>query len=95
MACRDCNAADAEMPLDTVLTGEQWERICPEGGILCASCIVRRAAKIPDVICVDLRVICIVEFHLDPRPGGRHFQIMKALDRMDAARGLASAGGDG
>ena len=95
MACRDCNVADEAMPLDTVLTGEQWKMLCPEDGVLCASRIVRRAAKISHVICVNLRVIRVEEYDLDPRPGGRHFQIMKALDREDAARGHAAAGGDG
>jgi hypothetical protein len=36
--------------MDVVLPNSQWEKICPEGGILCAECILTRASKIPEVL---------------------------------------------
>ena len=60
MPCHDCGCHDSEMPLDTVLTLKQWETICPESVdrdfVLCASCIVRRAAKLRGYIGVTLRL---------------------------------------
>jgi len=44
--CRDCGIPYSELGLDLVLPDQQWERIFPEeGGILCANCICKRAAK--------------------------------------------------
>lgn len=37
------------MPLDVVLPDDQWKALCPEGGILCVSCLVARAARLPEV----------------------------------------------
>lgn len=48
-ACLDCGLPYADFPLDLNLPRAQWLAIHPEGenGLLCAACIVRRAAKIP------------------------------------------------
>jgi hypothetical protein len=50
----DCGT---DMPLDIVLTNEQWKLICPDDGMLCASCIIRRANELPHVIKVFARII--------------------------------------
>jgi hypothetical protein len=78
MACLDCG--DEEIPLDTDLTGEQWSMICPEHGVLCASCIVRRAATLPGVISTCLHIDFAADFHGNDRPGSRIWQAMKAID---------------
>jgi hypothetical protein len=47
-ACLDCGRSYMEFPLDLNLPRGQWLLIHPDdGGLLCASCIVARAAKIP------------------------------------------------
>ena len=49
--CEDCGEPYADFGLDTTIPGGQWELIHPEGeGILCASCMVKRASKLPGVI---------------------------------------------
>lgn len=45
IACQDCGAEYRYLGLDLVLPDQQWDVICPEGGILCANCICKRAAK--------------------------------------------------
>lgn len=48
-ACEDCGLPYGEFPLDVVIPGEQWEQLTGyvEGeGLLCPTCIVKRAAKI-------------------------------------------------
>jgi len=45
--CNDCRAEYGKMGLDLVLPDQQWKILCPEGGILCASCICKRASKLP------------------------------------------------
>jgi hypothetical protein len=75
--CQDCGTTT--MPLDTVLTGKQWGLICPEGGTLCANCIVARAARLKDVINVCLRITFSDDYE-GPEAGGRVFQMLKALD---------------
>lgn len=52
--CLDCGLPYEEFGLDTTLPNGQWLLIHPEGhdGLLCANCIVKRAAKIPQVIAV-------------------------------------------
>lgn len=48
MGCMDCGM---ESELDCVLTKTQWLMINPkDGGMLCANCIIKRAAKLPHVI---------------------------------------------
>jgi hypothetical protein len=45
--CLDCQMLYREFGLDTVLPDEQWRAIHDsEGGVLCASCIVKRASKL-------------------------------------------------
>lgn len=45
VACLDCGLPYAEMGLDLVLPDQQWAAICPEGGVLCANCICKRASR--------------------------------------------------
>lgn len=52
-ACLDCGLPYEDFPLDVVLPRAQWLRIHPdEHGLLCAKCIVARAAKVLGVVCV-------------------------------------------
>lgn len=47
LRCLDCKKPYAEFPLDVVLPRGQWLEIHPgDGGVLCAGCIVVRAAKV-------------------------------------------------
>jgi hypothetical protein len=47
-ACLDCGLPYGDFPLDVILPRSQWLTIHPdEHGLLCAMCIVKRAAKIP------------------------------------------------
>jgi hypothetical protein len=46
ITCIDCGKLYPTMGLDLVLPDQQWEIICPEGGILCASCICKRARNL-------------------------------------------------
>ncbi len=57
-ACIDCGLPYSEFGLDTTLPDEQWLAIHPEGlhGILCANCIVRRAAEIEGVIAIRAEI---------------------------------------
>jgi len=52
--CMDCGIPYQDFPLDMTLPDEQWLMIHPEGegGLLCAGCIVKRAARLPGVIAV-------------------------------------------
>ena len=57
IACLDCGCDYGKQPLDVTLSKAQWAMIHPEiGGVLCAGCIVRRAAKLPKVITVAARI---------------------------------------
>lgn len=78
IACLDCGTKN--MPVDTVLTVKQWEIICPEDGVLCATCIVRRASKLPTVLDVCMRIIFLDDVPDDDLPGGKFWRMMKALD---------------
>lgn len=80
LGCHDCGTQD--MPIDTVLTGRQWELICPEGGMLCASCIVRRASRLPDVINLTTRITFAGDFEGDV-PGGIYFAFLKERDALN------------
>lgn len=67
LACEDCGGHYAAFPLDLTLPDEQWERIMPGrhgGGILCARCIVARAADLQGAVAVRARI----EFASSPRP---------------------------
>lgn len=67
LTCMDCSAVYEEFPLDTTLPDEQWRRIHPrDGGVLCASCIVKRAAKLPNVVAVR----AVIEFAAPGQPEG-------------------------
>lgn len=79
MPCIDCQCPDEEMPLDAVLTGKQWNLICPGGGVLCASCIVKRASVLPGVINLTARITFAEDFSGDA-PGGEFFQFLKSCD---------------
>jgi len=48
LRCMDCGKPYADFPLDVVLPRGQWLAIHPdENGVLCAACIVERAARVP------------------------------------------------
>jgi hypothetical protein len=50
-ACLDCGLDYEQFPLDVVLADAQWRAIHPDGGgLLCAACIAKRAARLPDTI---------------------------------------------
>lgn len=52
-ACLDCGLPYEKFPLDVILARSQWLDIHPaENGLLCAACIVARAAKVRGVTCV-------------------------------------------
>ena len=48
LRCLDCGTPYSELGLDLMLPDDQWLLIHPDGmgGILCASCIVKRAEKL-------------------------------------------------
>jgi hypothetical protein len=51
VGCVDCGKAYDDFPIDTTLPDDQWATIYPEvDGLLCAGCIVKRAANIPGMI---------------------------------------------
>ena len=43
--CNDCGILYRELGNDLVLPDQQWNAICPEGGVLCANCICKRARE--------------------------------------------------
>lgn len=51
-ACNDCGLHYEDFPIDVVLPDDEWAEICPEGGVLCAQCIARRASRLRDVVAV-------------------------------------------
>ncbi len=56
--CLDCGLDYANFLIDVVLPRDQWLLIHPdEHGLLCAGCIVKRAAKIPGVICCHMAIM--------------------------------------
>ena len=62
--CLDCGMPYQGFPLDMTLPNEQWLMIHPEGegGLLCAGCIVKRAAKLPGIIVVKARFVFVTEY---------------------------------
>ena len=52
MTCLDCGGDyDKLMACDLVLPRDQWLAVHPDdGGVLCANCMVRRAAALPGTI---------------------------------------------
>lgn len=58
VTCRDCGMLyGGEDWLDTVLPDTQWHALAPEGGVLCANCIVKRASRLPYAIVLWTRII--------------------------------------
>lgn len=43
LKCIDCGLPYLEFGTDMALPDQQWKVICPEGGLLCANCICKRA----------------------------------------------------
>lgn len=62
-ACEDCGLPYQDFPCDTVLPDAEWLRIHPtgDGGLLCAGCIAKRAAVLPDTIIVFAHVVSTAE----------------------------------
>jgi len=59
LRCYDCGLPYRSFPLDVVLPDEQWNAISPTGGhgcVLCAQCIVHRAAKLPGATVVHVTI---------------------------------------
>ena len=54
VSCIDCGILYSEMGLDLVLLDQQWEVLCPEGGILCANCICKRAEKLGNSVLLSV-----------------------------------------
>ena len=53
--CMDCGMPYEDFPCDTTLPNEQWQLIHDQHeGLLCAGCMVARAAKLPGVIAVRM-----------------------------------------
>ena len=53
--CLDCGLPYEQFPLDVILPRAQWLEIHPaEHGLLCATCIVKRAANVPGVTCAHM-----------------------------------------
>lgn len=60
----DCGLDYGQYPLDVVLSKEQWLLIHPDdGGVLCGNCIVARAAKLPSVINLTVRITFAADFN--------------------------------
>lgn len=57
--CYDCGKPyGGEGWIDTVLPDEQWNIIFPEKyGLLCANCIIQRAAKMEDIVIAKMTLI--------------------------------------
>lgn len=92
--CMDCGLLDDQMPLDIVLTGDQWKMISPEeGGILCGACIIKRASRLPNVINVCARIIFSVDYADSVGAGGKFWQMMKALDEQEHMQSKEKGGG--
>lgn len=63
-ACMDCGLPYEQFPLDLLFPRSQWceilsqtrENPCADdndGGLLCAQCMIKRAAKVPGATCVQ------------------------------------------
>lgn len=65
MRCLDCGLPYAAFPLDVNLPRSQWLLIHPdEHGVLCARCIVARAAAVPGA------TVCHLVIEVSPRSTG-------------------------
>jgi hypothetical protein len=57
LACADCGLLYENFPLDMTIPDDQWLLIFGRsGGVLCACCIVTRAAKLPSVVAVRAQI---------------------------------------
>lgn len=54
--CKDCGHL---IFIDTVLPDAEWERLCPDGGVLCGNCIVGRVAVEKDAVIVYARIVSV------------------------------------
>lgn len=63
--CLDCGTGyDAAMALSLLIPKAQWLLICPkDGGLLCANCMLRRAAKLQGVINITGRITFSSEYN--------------------------------
>jgi hypothetical protein len=81
--CEDCGLAASDFPLAVVLPDADWALVHPDGagGFLCAGCIADRAAELPGVQALYLR---LVHPHDDEA-----LQVIKnqSLQRLAAPRG--------
>lgn len=53
LTCEDCDLLYEDFGIDTTIPNLQWEAIRPNsegGGILCASCMVKRASKLEGIL---------------------------------------------
>ncbi len=67
ITCLDCGLNYDTFPLDVVLTRIQWLLLNPlDGGVLCANCIVSRAARLPQVINLSCSITFASDY--DKRP---------------------------
>jgi hypothetical protein len=83
--------------LDFTLSAEQWKLIHPEvGGVLCATCIVRRAAKIPHVITMMGRIVFAADYKgegpLNPEVVVLAAALASALGQLRACKDTWMAG---
>lgn len=63
VSCLDCGADYAAVPMDVVLSKAQWLLLNPDdGGVLCPSCLVARAAKLPGAINLTARITFAEDF---------------------------------
>ncbi len=57
LCCLDCLKPYSNFPLDSTLPNEQWRMIHDgDGGVLCANCMVARAAKLPGAVALRMRI---------------------------------------
>lgn len=57
LRCMDCRLLYEDFPLDMTLSDEQWNMIHDSpGGVLCASCIVKRASKLRGAVAVRAHI---------------------------------------
>lgn len=60
--CLDCGELYSNMGIDITFSDEQWKMIFPEeNGLLCASCIVKRAGRLKKAIAIR----AIIDFGKD------------------------------
>lgn len=68
-ACIDCGRAYSEFGVDLTLPDDQWKLIHPgDDGLLCASCIARRAAQLPGIIALRCRLDIATQSKVSEQP---------------------------